>query len=567
MPVTREQFDELLKEGLTVEEIADFDKKTSTQQPVQITPQTTQQNQQRPSILSQLVRFVMRGSPIEQLKTATYAYENQDKIPTPQEGQSLEDYAKSYQSALQPREQQIAQKGTMAQFEEPIIGGMTISGAQVPVQLLEGLLKFGALEGVSQITGLNKAIQNIQQPELRDVADIVKVGAEGVFASQRWIPGKVSNQFKTTFKNLIENPTTELKLKEFQYQKQDLNKNIKDSIDLMKESQHSVKNEMIKDIQKTSTNLDKVAQQDAIKVQEELPKFFRKNSDSYGKNIDSISDKLSSNMEYITKGEINDLLGKTELDIYDTGITTGQPLELFNRLRSKYRSDLASNMGNSGWAERNKEINFSDFIREYRQIRDALSTQAKSGIKFSEEDVVSAVFTDNVGNWISERVPEFKQLQQAYKPIVQTMKAAGKLFKPYGNKFENISGVNLLKRYGMGKSSPQELDLIKILENGSEFAPGIGKITANAEKIGYDLQLKQSFLKNLSSTYKQVEFNLRNINKPKIEDIVKQERQLTIRKLMDDKRKKIIQNLLYIAGGIAGVEAIKKGKHLVDSFK
>lgn len=166
--------------------IGEFKPQPSAQQLVQ--------TQQRPSIIAQLVRTVMGGSPIEQMKTSRYASENIDQIPTPQEGQSLADYVKSYQTALQPREQQIAQKGTIAQLEEPIMGAMAVTGAQAPAKLLKGLLKFGALEGISEVSGVNKAIQNIQQPELRDVADIAKIGVEGALVSKSW---KLPKSIKT----------------------------------------------------------------------------------------------------------------------------------------------------------------------------------------------------------------------------------------------------------------------------------------------------------------------------------------------------------------------------------
>lgn len=210
MPVTREQFDDLIAEGLTVEEIADFDKKSS---------QTQQPPQGRPSILAQLVRSVMKNAPTEQLKTSQYALENKENIPTPQEGQSLIDYVKNYQQVLRPREQEIAQKGTVAQFEEPITAGLAVSGATAPLQTAKALGKFGILEGLSELTGLNKKIQNIQQPELRDIADIAKVGAEGAVASQPWKLPKSVKTVETKIAGRVIDSLIKPRHKEFMFGK------------------------------------------------------------------------------------------------------------------------------------------------------------------------------------------------------------------------------------------------------------------------------------------------------------------------------------------------------------
>lgn len=175
--------------------------------------------QQRPSILAQLVRSVMRNAPTEQLKTAGYALENKENIPTPQEGQSLIDYLKNYQQALQPREQEIAQKGTVAQFEEPITAGLAVSGATAPLKTAKALGKFGILEGLANLTGLNKAIQNIPQPEIKDIADIAKVGAEGMLASQPWKLPKSVKTIETKVAGRIIDSLIKPRHKEFMFGK------------------------------------------------------------------------------------------------------------------------------------------------------------------------------------------------------------------------------------------------------------------------------------------------------------------------------------------------------------
>lgn len=143
-----------------------------------------QQSQQRPSILASLMRSIMRNSPYEQFKTGVTLMEQ--GMPEVKEGQSLRDYQKEVAKQLQPREEEIARKGTLAQFEGPIMAGLAISGGTAPLQTIKALGKFGILEGLANVTGLNRAIQQIPQPELKDIADIAKVGIEGAVAMKPW---------------------------------------------------------------------------------------------------------------------------------------------------------------------------------------------------------------------------------------------------------------------------------------------------------------------------------------------------------------------------------------------
>lgn len=138
---------------------------------------------QRPSALAVGARYIMRNIPTEQLKTGAALSKN---IPDVTPGEGFFSYQKKVAKSLQPRETEIAKEGTVAQFKDPIALGLAASGIKNPLAMLKGVAKFGVLEGAAELTGINKAIQGIKQPELRDVADIAKVGAEGALASKSW---------------------------------------------------------------------------------------------------------------------------------------------------------------------------------------------------------------------------------------------------------------------------------------------------------------------------------------------------------------------------------------------
>lgn len=209
MPLTKEQFQKAREAGYSIEQIVEFEKRRQTE--------VAQPQQQRPSVLAQLARTFMRGSPLEQMKTTQYL--SQQNIPEVQPGQSIADYQKVIAQQLQPREEEIARKGTLAQFEAPITVGLAISGANVPLRTAKALGKFGILEGLANLIGVNRAIQRIQQPELRDIADIAKVGIEGAIAMQPWKLPKPLKTAETKLAGRIVDSLIKPRHKEFMFGK------------------------------------------------------------------------------------------------------------------------------------------------------------------------------------------------------------------------------------------------------------------------------------------------------------------------------------------------------------
>lgn len=153
------------------------------------------------SVISKIVRSIMRNSPMEQFKTLQAA------MPKPVEGEAPEDYMKrvnkvfseidmetkivngmpvmvpkANKGALKEREDAIIEGGTIPQFEDLMTIGIGGGLAAAPLHTAKILALFTALEKGADVAGVNKAIEKIPNATTRDVADIMKFGIEGIFA-------------------------------------------------------------------------------------------------------------------------------------------------------------------------------------------------------------------------------------------------------------------------------------------------------------------------------------------------------------------------------------------------
>ena len=93
-------------------------------------------------------------------------------------------------------------------------------------------------------------------------------------------------------------------------------------------------------------------------------------------------------------------------------------------------------------------------------------------------------------------------MNRAYSPVIQVNKLAHQTFKPRGGELATKKGTALIKkgverRVLKGKVSPKpglergERELLRILEEGTEFGSGVGKITQPTERIAKKLAGRQ----------------------------------------------------------------------------
>jgi len=208
MALTKEQFQKATEAGYTTEQIASFEqKRMQEEQPVKEQPIDSK----RPSVGATILRKIVRTTGLEQLKTADYL---SGKMPEVIEGESYWDYQKRVNKILEPREREIMQKGALAQLETPATGLFLMSGMKAPWQTLKFMAKAYLVNTGASVVGLNDAIENIKQPELKDAAEIAKVFAIGNLASQKWSPPQAAKTL-TKFAGRMVNSLIKPRNKEF----------------------------------------------------------------------------------------------------------------------------------------------------------------------------------------------------------------------------------------------------------------------------------------------------------------------------------------------------------------
>ena len=141
-------------------------------------------SKKKAAMLSKLTRGAMRTTGLEQFKTSQHIMDNKDKIPQPTEGESFMAYQKRFKQSLglEQREAEKASKGTIAQFEDHMTVGIAAGMMTHPAGTLKMLAWFGTLEAGSDVLGINKAIENIPNVDVKDTLELVKFGVEGAIA-------------------------------------------------------------------------------------------------------------------------------------------------------------------------------------------------------------------------------------------------------------------------------------------------------------------------------------------------------------------------------------------------
>lgn len=260
------------------------------------------------------------------------------------------------------------------------------------------------------------------------------------------------------------------------WKKQDIRKTTKQTVKDIKTEGVAARKLMEENLRILSNDLDEAVNTGSIDIQTRLPDFFRKNGEAYGKHLDDIADRLYKSNKPFTVEEARTILGNTLNELDEIGIVEGAPRQMIESLYQKYPQGT------------NLKLDFKEFNEGIKGIRKALSPQLKSGQRFAREDIASAILSKNFGEYVGTNVPEFVELQTAYRPVVQAMKEAGKWFKPYAGEYTNIGGRNLLRRAALSKGTPQESNLLGMLEEGSQFGEGIGRVSTKAKEVGQALK-------------------------------------------------------------------------------
>ncbi len=257
----------------------------------------------------------------------------------------------------------------------------------------------------------------------------------------------------------------------------------------------------------------------AVDIQKKLPAFFRANGRSYKQRLDAISDDLGDNF---TIGDSARIIDDTVSDMIEAGIPESSARTYVMKLSNKYglqKFDKDGNMIED--LQPHIPANFKEFKNDISSVWDKATSEAKSGRRITKDDMAAILLQKNFGEYVAKEVPEFAKLQSEYRPVIQAMKEAGRLFKPYASDFENIQGTKLIERLANGKATIQERNLIKQISQGSQFAKGLGNITAEADNLASQIKKLENLPKSNSNSLKMEELlNKQRIAKEKLNIIV-----------------------------------------------
>lgn len=242
-----------------------------------------------------------------------------------------------------------------------------------------------------------------------------------------------------------------------------------------------------------------VSDKTAGEIQSALPKYFKQNSTIYGNQLDNISDQLVQSKNEITRGEMSKVMQDTLNESQEERLPNGQPMQEIQYLNDKYNLSPKPSgiLGADGkpimvGADPTEKIAFKDVVEDVKKVRNALSSKARSGVVYTPEDVVAAKFMQKWGDYLETKVPALKELNKEYAPIIQTMKTAGKYFKPYDAGVNPLQGVSFLKQVANDKLQSTSKRLLDLLQNGTQRFPGIGNKTGELE----NLNAQQKAIKN-----------------------------------------------------------------------
>ena len=197
-------------------------------------------------------------------------------------------------------------------------------------------------------------------------------------------------------------------------------------------------------------------------------KFNRANSESYGKEIDKISDVVGE----VDSNDVLGMIDKVENNFIEQGIDTS----ILKGLKNKYK--LEGPMPRMSYP-------FKEVKGDISNISNQLSSKAKTQARYnSGDDLIIANLRKEFADYASEASPEYAELQKTYRPIIQAMNDLSAKFKP-NLEFDVTSGSKLLRDIAQQKINPSgkgatigQKDIIQMLEEGVPgFAKGQGPIS------------------------------------------------------------------------------------------
>lgn len=176
-------------------------------------------------------------------------------------------------------------------------------------------------------------------------------------------------------------------------------------------------------------DIQNAAEQGSQDFQDKLPSYFKNNSKVYVGKLDNISEKLAKNGEQITRDEFNNIIDDVIKSSQEDFLASGKPFDEIVALKNKYMPSFETGtieansfrgMQQPRW-NGSDPLDFKEVVNDIKNVKNSLSSKAKLGYKYTPEDVVAAKLMGRWGDFVSQRVPEFSELNQEYKPIIKAI--------------------------------------------------------------------------------------------------------------------------------------------------
>lgn len=245
------------------------------------------------------------------------------------------------------------------------------------------------------------------------------------------------------------------------------------------------------------TQLSKEADVAAHTFQSKVTGFFRRNSSSYGDELDKVADTISEGGR-MTRGEALDVLQRTlQKSASEAEIGGGRVFNSIQDLiQSKYAEQTIKPSLVAGEPatiiQRNlgEQIPFKEFLKDVRNIQKQVKAYRGSS-RMSSDEIPAAILNSEFGEFIST-LPggeAFSGLQQAYRPVISYMNKANSVLQPYKGPAYTKTAEELVNRIASGNAAEADKQLVQFLELGTErFGSGIGNVTGKVRQIAENMK-------------------------------------------------------------------------------
>jgi hypothetical protein len=496
MPVTKEQAQNLLNKGYSEDEVVQFMKRTGTQD----TGISNQDIAQHP--VKSLVKTFMQ--PAAQSLTGKTLEQSMPYIHTPQENtpmgrvqaigvNTMADVgAKMADIATTPSTYALAP--VLKYLGIPIMGAIN-KGIVKPIQ-----------EGIAASKELKQTAQTVGSASSKS-GSITRAISEGTDKLVKPLKESLDSE-KSNFSDIKESLQKEIS------NKKELNTS---KLKMTKEGQDARRELVMSDLEQQKQSLTEALQGEAEDItkymKDEIPNKVKSMNDVFGQHLDEIGSEMEKSGKGISQLDRYGILKRTLDEANDLGITTGRARGLLEKLHADAAKAVEGETVNTGiidvtgkpiisktLSKGQELIPFRDFINETREFRRILSESKLSGVKgMNDEDIVGAMYYKNLDKYMESNVNGYKALQKDYAPVINAMKASRRIFKP-GDTYSDEQGVNLIKKYAMGKTTAGKEQLLGDIQKESRFGKGVGDVTSKAKSIGDKLSTVTDTVKKMPKT-------------------------------------------------------------------